>query len=87
MPNAVDGHAAAMRLLEEQVEGSAPGLMLSPLAGLRAWMLQNAWIFYDLEALLGDPRGELEWGDFAGRLLARVRTPWLTRHCLRALKA
>ena len=27
--------------------------MLSPLAGLRAWMLQHAWIFHDLEALTG----------------------------------
>eukprot|EP00435_Cladocopium_sp_Y103_P049794 s1314_g15.t1 len=30
-------------------------------------------------ALLGDPRAELDWSDFAGRLLSRVRTPWLTR--------
>ncbi|CAK8998444.1 unnamed protein product [Durusdinium trenchii] len=32
-----------------------------------------------VEALLGDPRAELDWNDFAGRLLTRVRTPWLTR--------
>ena len=31
------------------------------------------------QALLGDPRAELDWRDFAGRLLSRVRTLWLTR--------
>lgn len=53
VPKAVDGHTAAVRLMEErrgipQTE-PGPGLVLSPLAGLRAWMLQHAWIFQDLE--------------------------------------
>ncbi|CAJ1356405.1 unnamed protein product [Effrenium voratum] len=72
-PPREDGQATACRLLER------PEPSVSPVAGLRAWMLQQAWIFQDLEALLGGARAELEWEDFVARLLARVRTPWLTR--------
>ncbi|OLP85745.1 hypothetical protein AK812_SmicGene33222 [Symbiodinium microadriaticum] len=57
-PKAADAHAAAVRLLEGQSgpspclavdEGGQPGTVLSPLAGLRAWLLQKNWIFQDLE--------------------------------------
>ena len=38
------------------LDSPGPGLVLSPLAGLRAWMLQHAWIFQDLEAItIGKP--------------------------------
>ena len=36
-------------LAAKKLLGAQPGTVLSPLAGLRAWLLQRNWIFQDLE--------------------------------------